>query len=113
MLYPISLSELGKVDLVPQAILNKPVSYFEKRGIHFVKGEDELDTYEGAAFLLDNNVRFALKHHPGYPDDTTTVCLAKSIHDLQQITKLVRKIVEALELSLAVIQWQRSDNPEL
>ena len=113
MLRSISLSELGKVDLVPQAILSRPVSYFEKRGVHFVKGEDELDTYEGAAFLLDNNVRFALKHHPGYPDDTTTVYLAKSIDDLHEITKLVQKIVKAFELSLAVIQWQRSDNHEL
>lgn len=113
MLKAISLSQLGKIDLIPQAILRKPVSYFEKKGIHFVKGEDELDTYEGAAFVLDNNVRFALKHHPGYPEDTTTIYLAKSIQDIRQITALIQKIIEALQLSRDAIEWQRSDNPEL
>lgn len=113
MLYLIPMSELGKIDLVPQAILSKPVSYFENQGYHFAKGQDELDTYDGAAFVLDDNVRFALKHHPGYPEGTTTVYLAGNVRDLHQIASLVQKIVEALKLSRAAIQWQRSDDRDL
>ncbi len=114
MLRTISLTELGKIDLIPQAILNRPVSYFENHhGIHFVQANDELDRYEGAALVLDNNLRFALKHHHGYPDDTTTIYLSKEIQNLQQITATVRRIVEALELPCDVIRWQRSDGPDL
>lgn len=110
MLHPIKLSDLDKMDLIPQAILNQPISYFEKQGIHFVKDEDELDTFVGAALLLDNSVRFALKHHPGYPKDTTTVYLARNIHDLREITMMVQKIVEAFHLSREAIRWQRSSS---
>jgi hypothetical protein len=112
MLRPIPIAELGKIDLIPQAILNRPVSYFEKHGIQFVQADDELDNYEGAALVLDNNLRFALKHHRGYPNDTITIYLSKEIQNLQQITSIVRRIVEELKLTPEVIRWQRSDNPD-
>ncbi len=113
MLKPISFSELKKHDLVPQAILGKPISYFSpmfKR--YVVKEEDDLDSYEGIAFVLNGNLNFALKHYRGYPKGTTTIYLPSEIRDISKITKIIERIVEELNLSSDTIQWQRRDNPD-
>lgn len=112
MLRPIALKDLDKVDLVPQAILSRPISFFQSRGIMFVQGYDDLDAYLGAALSLNDELPFALKHYRGYPDDTTTVYLPGNVENVDEITRIVQRIVTALELSRDAISWQRADNPE-
>jgi hypothetical protein len=42
MLQPIEISELGNLELVPQAIVKKPISYFDGRfGIRLVSDQDD------------------------------------------------------------------------
>jgi len=113
MLKPLNFVELNKIDLIPQAIIGQPVSYFEKQGIGFVHDSDALDVFEGAAFLLDG-LRFALTHHQGYPANTTTVCLPRDFgEDVEKITASIRVILSALHLSSESLVWERKDNPEL
>ena len=114
MLEPIETTELCDIELVPQAIIKRPISYFDGRfGIHVVSDHDDLDTYQGAALLLNRQLRFALRHYRGYPSDTTTIYLSRELSDLNEITGIVEKILRELELPASAISWQRSDSPSL
>jgi hypothetical protein len=74
---------------------------------------DALDFFEGAAFLLDD-VRFALMHHRGNPEDETTVYLTRDLgHDVEKITKSIRRILAALELPSESLVWERQNDPDL
>jgi hypothetical protein len=50
MLRPLNFDELGKYDLISQAIIDKPISYFAKQGFNLVHDIDALDDFEGIAF---------------------------------------------------------------
>jgi hypothetical protein len=114
MLKPISFSQVKKYELIPQAILRKPISYFFPiSNGYVVQEQDDLDAYEGLAFVLNGDLNFALKHYRGYPKGTTTICLPKEIQDIPAITKIIARIVHELDLPTEIIQWQRRDNPEL
>jgi hypothetical protein len=114
MLRRVSFSEVSKLDLIPQAIISRPLSYFkEKFMVEIVQGKDDLDVFEGAAMVVDDRLPFALKHYPGYPDNTTTIYLTHELTDIQEITRIIRMIVRELGLPKEAVSWQRSDNPEL
>src|SRR5713226_3227673 len=90
MLRTVPFSELSKLDLIPQAIISRPLSYFHKQlKIEISQGEDDLDVFEGAALWVDNRLPFALKHYPGYPDNTTTVYLSDEFTDIGEITRMI------------------------
>jgi hypothetical protein len=114
MLRPIEIGELGGIDLIPQAIIRKPISYFDGRfGIRLVDDHDDQDKYQGAALSLNGELRFALKHYAGYPADTTTVYLSREFRDVKEITGIVAKILREFELPSSVLCWQRADDPDL
>jgi len=113
MLEPIPRESIAKVDLIPQAILNRPVSFFaDRRNIRFFWESDDLDVYESAALRL-NGTPFALRHYRGYPENTTTIYLPREVSNVTDITSMISAIVQALELSRTEICWQRSENPTL
>jgi hypothetical protein len=51
MLQRITSEDLDEVELVPQAILSLPISYFAKKYGELQKREDDFDIYEGAEEL--------------------------------------------------------------
>ncbi len=114
MLRPLNFEAFKGIDLVPQAIIKKPPSYFhEKLGIEFVDSYDDLDRFDGALLALNGDRAFALKHYRGEPADTTTVYLSRDDQDVETISAIVNEILRALEISPDAVVWQRSDNPEL
>lgn len=114
MFRQLSLESIAGIELVPQAIVARPISYFEKSlGIRFIKNRDDLDEFDGAALLINDKLHLALKHYPGYPNDTTTIYLPYEISDLAQITEVIRFVADELHISSAWIVWQRSDDPDL
>lgn len=114
MLRPITLEELREVELIPQAVLRRPISFFEERlGIHFVRSHDDLDSYQAAAFSIDGKLPFALKHYRGHPAETTTVYLSSAIRDVQKVSAIIRAIVDELKVPRDAVEWQRSDDPNL
>jgi len=115
MLKPLDIRDLGKRDLIPQAIIRRPLSYFEKQGLRgFVHDYDALDYFRGAAFLLDDDVPFALMHHRGCPDNETTVYLTRDFsEDIKKITTSIRHILAALHLNSDSLIWERKDDPDL
>ena len=109
MIEIIELGELmARAELVPQAILKGTVDKFVARYGKLVKDCDALDYFEGAAFRLDRQTPFALMHHAHDKENTTTLYLLDNVSDVAQITSLVSKIVEQLDLPPQAIEWQRS-----
>ena len=114
MLRTIEIKELGGLELIPQAIIRKPISFFDGRfGIRVINDRDELDVYQGAALSLNDELKFALRHYAGYPPDTTTIYLSREFRDVQHIKGIVEKILRELEIPYSDISWQRADNPDL
>jgi len=106
MFRQLSLEAIAGIELVPQAIVARPISYFEKSlGIRFIKNRDDLDEFDGAALLINDKLHLALKHYPGY--------LPYEINELAQITEVIRFVADELHISSAWIVWQRSDDPDL
>jgi hypothetical protein len=101
------------VEVTPQAIINRPVADVVGRYADVVKETDDLDTYEGASFVLDTNLQIAVRHYPGYPKDTSTIYIDENITKLEEISALIRKILKEFDLTEASLSWERAKNPEL
>lgn len=105
---------IREYDFVPQAIILEPVFEVAKRfGSDVEEGEDDLDQYLGAAALLDEHWPFAVMHYRGHPKDTTTLYLPFKVRNIDDVTKIISMIVDALKIPETSIRWQRKDNPEL
>jgi hypothetical protein len=113
MLQRITSVDLDEVELVPQAILSLPISYFAKKYGEFQKREDDFDIYEGAEFATGSGVKFSLRRYSGYPKDTTTIYLPNQVSGVKEISALILKIVHELDVPHDAIQWQRFDDPKL
>jgi hypothetical protein len=106
--------KLGARDLIPQAILNTPLSYFSDHlGIQLESDADDLDAYQGAAILIDDHFPVAIKHHSGYPTGTVTIYLPSDVSGVEDITRIIRMILRKLELSGDSIAWERQMEPDL
>jgi hypothetical protein len=100
------------VELIPQAVLKYPPSYFEKNlGLAFEDKWDGLGDFRGVLLSLDNLV-FALKRYKGHKEGTTTLYLSRDLTDVGTITQIVDTIVKGLGLNAADISWQRKDTPD-
>jgi hypothetical protein len=104
-----SLAEVRKEELLPQATISKPVSYFAGLfGVRSTGGFDDLDYYEGVACVLDGMIPFTLMHYRGYPENTTTVYLPFGIQGPEQISTIVGRIAKETEIPASAIIWQRA-----
>jgi hypothetical protein len=101
------------VDVVPQAIISLPVGKVVGRRADISSGSDDLDYFEGASFKLDNKIELAVRHYRNHPKNTSTLYIDRRESDIQQITRLIRKILDEFHVPLEAIQWERRDNPEL
>jgi hypothetical protein len=109
----IAATAVERIDFVPQAVIKKPVAYFvAEMRVPFVRGHDDLDEYEGAAFSL-NGLPFAIRHYKGHPADVVTIYLPSRFEDVGEITAILSTIIDELPISRADLLWQRADNPDL
>ncbi len=113
MIKRISSKDLDEVELVPQAILDLPISYFATEYGAFETREDDFDIYEGADFAISSGVKFSLRRYRGYPKDTTTIYLPSGVSSVGEVSALLSTILNGLNLQTSAVKWQRSDNPEL
>jgi hypothetical protein len=101
------------VEVVPQAIINHSVSAVVGNRAEVKKAADDLDTFEGAFFKLDSNLEIAVSHYAGYPDNTATIYIDRKIENVEEISRLVRKILGEFGLTAADLRWERADDPDL
>jgi len=114
---PVSGSDedFGDVDFVPQAILRVSLAHFSGwRGLKLGRSADDLDEYEGVAFLdAELGKPVAVRRYAGHPKDTVTIYLPYEVEDVGVITQSVHRLVQDFGLSDDDILWERKDNPEL
>ncbi|HLY47153.1 MAG TPA: hypothetical protein VKQ73_16345 [Stellaceae bacterium] len=114
MVKALPSSALFGKEFVPQAIIDRPLSFFaDKLHLSVFKGHDDLDEYEAAAVEVGDGMIIELKHQSGYPNDTTTIYLPYGIDDLAKITLVISVIVQEFGIPRGWITWQRADDPSL
>ena len=97
--------DLGRVDLVPQAIIKRSVRDLERdTALSFEREEDDLNEYHAAYFRTQVGVA-ALIHHDGEPDDSITVYLPRTLTS-QEIDRAISKILETLKIPESFLSWR-------
>ncbi len=101
------------VDVVPQAIINMPVKAVVGGRADVQRDADDLDYFEGASFKLNNKIEIAVRHYDGHDKDTTTLYIDRREKNVEQITRLIRLILQEFRIPVAALQWERRLDPEL
>lgn len=91
-------------DIVPQAIFWRPLRYFTTAIRH---GEDNLDAFDAASFIIGNWPRFDLRTYEGHPAFTVTLYLPFSVEDLEEIKQAIARVVDEMSIPLQAVAWRR------
>jgi hypothetical protein len=91
-------------EVVPHAILWRPLAYFT---MQTRKDVDDLDEFEGASFLIGNEISFDLRKYAGHPDFTVSVYLPMEIEKQTDIDRIVDRIVKEFALPKSAVSWRR------
>ena len=95
---PIEWRVFAGKDFVPQAVLARPPSYFERRcGLTFTEDLDDLNYSNGAAFEFGEDV-FALIQYRGTPVGETTLYILCDPRDVPVVRATLKEIVHQLGL---------------
>ncbi len=94
-------------DIVPQAILWRPLRYFTTA---IRVGEDDLDAFQAASFIIGNRVRFDLRRYLGHPEFTVTLYLPLSVEDLEEVSSAVNLVIAEMEVPAHAVAWQRGQS---
>jgi hypothetical protein len=119
-LKPLAMADIAGDSFLPQAIIKHSVEGLWRHlialsldpAVDLRSGHDDFDDYIGAAFALNGNLPFTIKHYQGHPTDTFTVYLPPGIREVPEITVVISSIVGELRLENDLI-WQRADDPDL
>jgi hypothetical protein len=107
------LSEvLSASELIPQAVVKKPIDAFASLGADVCSGADDLDEYRGLGFYF-GDTPFAIMHYRGHPADTSTIYLPFDVRDAELIGRLLRMIFSHFKLRDRDIDWQRKGGADL
>lgn len=101
---------IEEIDMVPQAIFGRPIQYFT---LDYDKNNDDLDVFEYAAFSMDNECHFCLRHYNGHPKKTVTLYLEDAFDREPELRSVVRGIVTGFQMPPIAIHWQRGDPIQL
>jgi hypothetical protein len=94
------------VDGVPQAIFWRSLRYCT---LVIRKGQDDLDDYEGASFVIGNDIRFDLRVYRGHihREVTVTLYLPVEIQDEKTISDTVSTIIKEMKIPVTAVAWKR------
>jgi hypothetical protein len=101
------------VDVLPQAIINMPIELVVGSRADVRRDADDLDYFDGASFKLNRTIEIAVRHYDGHPKDTTTLYIDRRERNVEQITRLIRVILEELHVPEKALQWERRNDPDL
>ncbi len=94
-------------DVIPQAIFWRPLRWFTFAAR---EGEDGLDNYRGASFVIGNQVRFDLRTYRGHPQFTVTLYLPEGIENAGEIATTIRIVIKTMIIPAAAVAWRRGDD---
>ena len=95
-------------EVIPHAIIWRSLRYCTL----FVRdGQDDLDQYKGASFVIGKDVRFDLLVYKGHihPEVTVTLYLPEEVQDEKQIAETVSIIIKEMEIPVSAVAWRRGD----
>lgn len=95
-------------EVVPHAIIWRSMRYCT---LVVRNGQDDLDKYAGASFVIGNDIRFDLRVYEGHihPDVTVTMYLPVEIRDEKQIAEMVATIIREMEIPVSAVAWRRGE----
>jgi hypothetical protein len=94
------------IDVIPQAIIWRSLQYCT---LVLREGEDDLDKYKGASFVIGNDIRFDLRVYQGHihAEVTVTLYLPEDVRDENRVTKTVSRVIEEMAIPVSAIAWRR------
>jgi hypothetical protein len=106
----LSLLDLGKVDLVPQAMAKLSTSTMDRDlGIAFDRDSDDLDACSAAFFRTNAHV-FAFIRYDGEPEDNVTIYLERSLSPTD-VGEALARIAEEFGIPNDRIVWREMADP--
>jgi hypothetical protein len=93
-------------EVVPQAIIWRSLRYCT---LVIREGQDDLDKFNGATFLIGNDIRFDLRVYRGHihPEVTVTLYLPEDVRDEQQIAETVSTVIREMSIPVSAVAWRR------
>jgi hypothetical protein len=91
-------------DVIPQAIIWRPLRYFTLMIRH---GEDGLDKFKAASFAIGNDIRFDLRVYRGHPELTVTLYLPEEVGDEKRISEIIDIVIREMLIPMPAIAWRR------
>jgi len=91
-------------DGAPHAVFWRPLAYFT---METRKDTDNLDEFEGASFLIGNEISFDLRKYAGHPEFTVSVYLPMQIEDLDEINDIINCVIKEFKLPKSAVGWRR------
>ena len=96
-------------EVIPHAIIWRSLRYCT---LVARDGQDDLDQYKGASFVIGNDIRFDLRVYKGHihPEVTVTLYLPEEVQDERQIAETVSTIIGEMQIPVSAIAWRRGEN---
>ncbi len=93
-------------DVTPQAIFWRALRYFT---MLIREGEDGLDEFQAASFIVGNDIRFDLRTYAGHPEFTVTLYLPNDVKDKEEISRVIKIVIKEMIIPKNAIAWQRGE----
>jgi hypothetical protein len=97
-------------DVIPQAIIWRPLRYFT---LTIRDGEDGLDKFKAASFAIGNDIRFDLRVYRGHPELTVTLYLPEELGEENRITEIIDIVIREMLVPMTAIAWRRGQPFEI
>lgn len=96
-------------EVVPQAIIWRPLRYCT---LIVREGQDDLDSYEGASFIIGNEVQFDMRVYRGHihREVTVTLYLPEELQDEQLVIETVTRIIQEMAIPVSAVAWRRGQS---
>jgi hypothetical protein len=94
-------------DFSPVAEISLPIEVFINRGVKFFSGEDDLDAYDYAAFMVEGRGMAILQHYRNSACETTDLLLADDFKGLSNLPEVLRDLAEALDIPGPAFHWRQ------
>jgi hypothetical protein len=93
-------------DVTPQAIFWRALKYFTSL---IREGEDGLDEFQAASFIISNDIRFDLRTYAGHPEFTVTLYLPNYVKDKEEISRVIKIVIKEMAIPKNAVAWQRGE----
>src|SRR5690348_9883297 len=94
------------VEGVPQAIFWRSLRYCT---LVIREGQDDLDHYEGASFVIGNDIGFDLRVYRGHihHEVTVTLYLPEDVQDEKTISDTISTVIKEMQIPVTAVAWKR------